>query len=646
MATDELTPELRTVRALFDGESVYTVPIYQRNYAWAAEQIEQLITDVLDSIDDGRESYFLGNLVVTRRPGRGEDFEVIDGQQRLTTLSLLLSALQDAGAVGVHNDRLRYEARPNSTEALKRVMRHSTTPSVLDASQEARDDTGIHEAFNVIRQFINQHEKLRGERRAGFLEYLLECVTVVRVTLPSDTDLNRYFEVMNTRGEQLKQVDIVKARLMSVLADDAERECFAWLWNACSDMESYVQMSLTPGETGGRAKLFGSSWDVLQYSRFAELVESRARDSAGATSVQAGAFTLEGALREYATRGGAAQQEDGENERFRSIIEFPAFLLHALRIFRGGDDAAARTDDADSQLDDKHLIRLFDRRFPTQGAGSAEAVREFALHLVRSRHYFDQFVLKRQYTASNGEDGDWSLRRLVRARSGGNPRPAYPATFDRARAEDGLLESEDFTDVTLDVLRLESMLRITYTSPRTMHWITDVLRLAGERQGALEGDELVGLLRRFARTRVKEAFFSGELQPEGFHIPRIVFTYLDYLLADGGPSEFRFVFRTSIEHFYPQSPDEHQTGARVSESHLNKLGNLALVSVSANSKFSNSLPNAKADNFQGTIVAQSPKLALMAEHTLADGNQWDDAAVQQHHDAMVGLLRDDLSSDQ
>ena len=65
----------------------------------------------------------------------------------------------------------------------------------------------------------------------------------------------------------------------------------------------------------------------------------------------------------------------------------------------------------------------------------------------------------------------------------------------------------------------------------------------------------------YARGKVKEAFFIEE-EPSGFSISRIVFTYLDYLLlTDRQKSEFRFSFRNSIEHFYPQHPDEQQSGA-------------------------------------------------------------------------------------
>ena len=73
------------------------------------------------------------------------------------------------------------------------------------------------------------------------------------------------------------------------------------------------------------------------------------------------------------------------------------------------------------------------------------------------------------------------------------------------------------------------------------------------------------------------------------------------------------------------------------------LGNLALVSVSANSKFSNSLPKAKAENFKDTIEMQSPKLQRMAQITLRDG--WDDKQVTSHYLEMVALLEADIQKE-
>ena len=101
---------------------------------------------------------------------------------------------------------------------------------------------------------------------------------------------------------------------------------------------------------------------------------------------------------------------------------------------------------------------------------------------------------------------------------------------------------------------------------------------------------------------------NGEL-PKGFEINRIVFTYLDYLLAvDAGALGFRFNYRNSVEHFYPQSIDHAQAGnyVQLKDEQLKDLfGNLALVTISDNSKFSNSPPKAKI-GFR-TILDQSPE---------------------------------------
>ena len=110
MKPDALKPELLTVDELFSHGNVYTVPIYQRNYAWRAAQIEQLISDIQDAAIGNESSYFLGNLVVTPR-AKSNDFEVIDGQQRLTTLYLLLTFLEQDGThpYDHHKGRLQYE---------------------------------------------------------------------------------------------------------------------------------------------------------------------------------------------------------------------------------------------------------------------------------------------------------------------------------------------------------------------------------------------------------------------------------------------------------------------------------------------------------------------------------------------------------
>lgn len=638
MSTNELKPELLTVGMLFTDN--YVVPVYQRNYAWRAEQIEQLISDIQDSLIGGKDDYFLGNLVVIKR-GREDAFEVIDGQQRLTTLYLLLTFLEQDGegekpSVG-HAGHLKYESRARATEALRRVAQEAAREHVRPQDSISDADAGIHEGYSIINQFFKQNVTLN-RARGKFSDFLRTKVTVVRASLPPNTDLNRYFEIMNTRGQQLKQVDIVKARLMSKLPNQCERACFAWVWDACADMDSYVQMSLTRGNTSLRNKVFGDEWSWLGVTGFASLMERRPQSDINSSkqSSEGVSLSLDEALSKYAKELELNSTEDEGNERFRSTIEFPAFLLHVLKIMKGDEV------EDEGQLDDKRLIKSFDDAVKNVANSEADWVRSFAFTLLKCRNLFDGFILKRQFTANTGDDGDWSLQRLKKGGTDKKPTPAYIHVFS---ASNGNVEEDGGADPhTRDVLLLQSMLRITYTSPRTMHWITKVLRWLSDKapQDAKHTD-LADLLRGYARSKIKETFpFEEDRQPQGFGISRIVFSYLDYLLlSDSSKRDFKFQFRTSIEHFYPQHPDKEQSGAVVSDSSLNLLGNLALVSVSANSKFSNSYPRAKAENFRDTIEIQSPKLKEMAKITRRDS--WGDDQIRAHHEDMVTLLRDDVS---
>lgn len=473
MNPDRLVPELLTINELFrDSGAIYIVPIYQRNYAWQAEEIEQLLRDIQDAIHDHKESYFLGNLVVTELQRTAPAFEVIDGQQRLTTLYLLLTFLAANGvANGVHHDRLRYESRPRATETLRLISAESysqATPSFSPRSE----DPGIRQGFNVIQQYMAQHIKGAVEQR-GFADFLGAKVTVVRATLPAKTDLNKYFEIMNTRGLQLQQADIVKARLMQRLGDVAQQACFGWIWEACSDMDSYVQMSLARGDTDLRRKIFGDDWSRLALSSFHELVDIHRPTQSTNTGVVApsASLALDEALDKYARMGESEHDEDQDNVRFRSIIEFPAFLLHVLQVV----DRDHSEDEG--LLDDKVLVKRFSSILEREGVDQSKWVQDFAYSLLRYRNLFDSYVLKRQFTSANSEEGGWSLQRLCKSTSKGRPTPSYRNTFSR---ESHTEEDGDVDPETHDLLMLQSMLRVTYTSPRTMHWITQLLKRLDE----------------------------------------------------------------------------------------------------------------------------------------------------------------------
>lgn len=657
------------VGQLFGPEAPsYSIPLYQRNYTWGEEQIHRLIYDILDEAEQNfSHDYFLGNLVVSTPVRDDEPLDVIDGQQRLTTLYILLIKLAEKSDARDRIGKLQpltYEARDKATRALRGVGDGSFERVEDETDQE---DSGIVRASQIIDQFLDSGSDGRRFQKSEVINYLLNRVLLIRMPIDRSADLNKYFEIMNTRGTQLSPVDIVKARLLRYLHDPLDRALFNRIWIACSDMEHYVGMSITAGSTTQRAKVLGRDWDAMPTADFSllrqQLIEAEPeavleRSDKSESSTSSTALSLNDAVSFYSQVGRKHEQDDTEDgERFTSQITFPTVLLHILAV-RG--DRMGSVKESDRQLDDKMLVRRFTEQLASVPcAQQSDWVRNFATDLLRIRHLFDQFILKRDATMTTGhesttdeEPGSWSLRRLVRneSRSRGRSQdtPQYRSTFgdDESGTGAGSLQRR--------ILLLQSALRITYTSPRTMHWITHVLRYVTELADCDESITARGLLEcleTYAVERVREAMTpdpgSAACGPDGmllgFEIPRIVFTYLDYLLVEEtGQWDFIFSYRTSIEHFSPRTPDIVHSSAeyRVDDQRLlDWFGNLALVTVSANSKFSNYHPAEKANNREAR--RQSLKLELMAKQ--AHAGSWNDEDVKNHHDKMMALLRQALA---
>ena len=500
----QLEAELFSVGAMFDaGATHYEIPIYQRNYAWRNEQIDQLIDDVLTAARDSKVSeYFLGNLIVAPRQvpagAKHTTYEVVDGQQRLTTLFMLLDRLGIDRAA-----KLTYASRRSATDALSRL-----------SATDDDEGSGILTGYKAIDARVSRLSK-SPEDLATFTRFLTRQVHLVRAVLPDGTDLNKYFEIMNTRGQQLAQVDIVKARLMSYLRSDGhdideQRACLAWIWDACSDMDSYIQMALTRGNTNLRDTIFGTSWDRLNVRAFEQLVPLRphGEDQASRRSEPVG---LRSALTIYAQAPEATTAHDDEAGRFETPIKFPSLLLHALKVMRVED-----TGEVDGHLDDSKLIQRFQDEFKNLSESKrSEQVKKFMETLIQCKFALDNFVLKREFTSTNGEDGAWSLKRLVRGAYVGRHASAarvnarFPSAFAPEQDESDAAPADDSTR---NVLLLQSLLRVTYTSPRTMHWITRVLKVAvtqHEMTREQAGSTIQADLRTYIRGKVQSSLPGG-----------------------------------------------------------------------------------------------------------------------------------------
>lgn len=583
------------VSHVFDNIN-YLVPIYQRNYAWGEMQIVQLIEDIESSIGSFKHSYFLGNLIVNQTDNNV--YEVIDGQQRLTTLYLLEKYL----GIIFAKEALRFEAREKSNRTLSYVS-DSSNPELIE-------ELSSREILNGF-QIIENYFKTKNIDKKEFAKKL-ERVFLIQVQVPQNIDLNHYFEIMNTRGEQLELHEIAKAKLLEVLETNYDRNIAALIWEKCSDMNSYVQMNF---EVGVRRSIFTEDWSSLGQS-IKNFDSLKNKISIGDES--ADKKSLIDILKENKMNGGEITGSGDENERFESTISFPNFLLQVNSVMRklGVEDAS---------LDDKHFLNNLSWTW-----SSHEKAKDFIFHLLKCRVLFDKYVLKREFARDYKESGKWSLQRLEKYHDikKNSDKPKYLGTFGDEGNDNKKLRT------------LQSCLRITYTSPKTMHWITVILSNLLEN----EATDIISVLENYCKNKVVDSDYQNR---NGFGFERIVFSYLDYLIYRDGYSyegkeiippmqeDWQFQFRSSIEHFHPQHPVE---GESWEDDDLNGFGNLALITVSGNSKFSN-LPPAGKINSYPSIINQSLKLKVMEKITRLGNGKWTQEKASIHKDEMFNILK-------
>ncbi len=620
----------------------YMVPIYQRNYAWEKDQIEQLLQDIQD-VSNNVKNYYLGSLIVNKVENR---YEVIDGQQRLTTLYLMMLCLNGLRAkyglpqtMIVPEEALIFEARDKSNATFKKMKKGEISDEW--ASVELKN------GYNIISSYFDLHFVENNQLNSNYEKFSnnLKKVNIVRVQVPEGIDLNHYFEIMNTRGEQLTPHEIVKARILAVLNKTCEKkvvEAAARIWDACAMMDSYVQMNF---DTETRKKMFGEKWTDFNCNSFDSAValcipEEKTKKAAQNNQNDEEKEDLTFILSDFLKNGAILKESEKikdsqkeEQERFDSVITFPNFLLHVNAIVSANMQAS---------LDDKDFLDTLKKYWE-----DVNQAKVFIFATLKCRCLFDKYIIKREFYKDYRDEGRWTLQgiKAYQDKKKNTLKPQYFGTYNSipdnipANIED---KSHFDTDTTKRIRMLESCLRITYTSPKMMHWITEVL-------DALYKDEvfdLIPLLENHCRQKVVESDFAHRT---GFAIERIVFTYLDYLLWRDGYSyagilmigkmgNYHYQYRNSIEHFSPQHPAERKPW---DDSDLNSFGNLALVTVSGNSKFSNNEPIGKIKSFE-SVVRQSLKLIIMAEMTKNKNSEWTQEMAESHKNEMLKILQDDV----
>ena len=635
-----------SIKDLLNGGVDYVIPMYQRNYAWDEGEITQLIQDVIDYLPADR-NYYIGTLVVFERTdGKRTIYETIDGQQRLTTLSLLASYLKNEKVCDVswyQELAIDFDSRENSRQTFGAIFKGRFTDDPSEVLGQQEINTAILNGYRLIKKILPQKLTENKVTSQEFAAFLFASVQIMRVTVPKDTDLNHYFEIMNNRGEQLEKHEVLKSRMLKLLKGDKESQnCLHVVWEACANMEKYVQMGFTPTQ---RDAIFGvKDWGKVNVDSFDALRDALKQPGGAATDSGS-----EQTLAEIIGKAGAGVRPESGNdespERFNTVINFPNFLLHVLRV----------ETERDIPLDDKRLITTFEDCL-LKSADPISRVKQFTLDLLRCKYLFDQYIIKREFF--KGTDG-WSLKRFKWNDGGESSRVGrgnYVNTFgeDDARGGDNR-----------QVLMLLAAFHVSTPTLVYKHWLNAALHYLFKDK-EISANAYLNHLESVARAFVFDRFLvpgggkeyfamiydnggkcrtvKGEVSQEGMqskmrfgHIENnLVFNYLDYLLwleyqsSDDTVRDFEFTFRSSVEHYYPQHPLPGHDSLPADA--LNSFGNLCLISHSKNSRLSNLMPDMKAGYYRNNTI-DSVKQYLMMK-----SQPWNSAAIAKHSDAMREVL--------
>ena len=613
------------------NEDTYAIPLYQRNFAWTYDEIEQLLNDVADAFQENRDNenrdnyYYIGTLVVNKE---NDIFKIIDGQQRTTALNLIALALKhEFGFDRLKAVNLTFPARKKSNNNIQDLF----TKQEISEDDENELTRGYGYAKDALKKVLEERQL----NPQSFVDYLFEKVIIFRSILPEDLDLNLYFERFNSRGEQLEAHEILKAQMMSKFGEDQEMaQKFARIWDACAEFDkpvinAFTKKAKNKHHDAEREKIFPLNWikrNNYQNSFLLNIDKSLSQIEVQSTNKK----SLFSSIENKESTIVKVISDTNEVEKYRTIINFETFLYFVYYITFGN------VSPSDIQLDDKKLLETFENVINVNT--NLEDVTLFIRNLLKLKFIFDNLIVRMsQETNNRRQENDWFLQKVYRNdynnKTGGDLFVQY--YFDKN-------SFEKFND---DILMLQSMFAVTFTANRDSRWLYEILQFLYKHIEELNDQEFGArfkdFLEKMAVRYAQERLFTEDKSIKKYGaIPVYAFNFVDYVLwknraelekeyKDINFDNFKFASRRSIEHWFPQNPNGHDGESQLPAEFLHSFGNLCIITDSQNSRFGNSYPEAKLEQWEreGVFHRQSLKLQMMAKIT-SKNNRWDICEIQ------------------
>lgn len=679
MANKDYLSNNITLCDIVEKNICFNIPIYQRLYVWKELQVNKLLEDIFEAYSRNEDNYYLGGVVTYLN---GEKCDLIDGQQRFTTLWLICMVISSMEP-NVCNEmkkfcgnkqelRIQFAIRPQITEFL--MGRLEKAKSGDNNINQVSDVTNMIDAIGNIETFC-QNDK-RKEKLVGFASFIMKNVILVRTEIPEETDLNKLFELINGRGQQLSQTDILKSHILNLIREETDKNedlliRYGQIWNACADMNEYVEHNIqqedpsltwkdrliydkkTDGDEEGVIANFGNDF-------FDKYIQNPVKDDS--LDQQESLFNIvEKALVE---EGDKENNDDGYTHttincrEIRSIVSFQMLLLYTLRIFLIEKKLRLYGEKERYDIDffnEKKLLKIFGPA--VKQMKQDKSARDFIKKLWMVRVLFDKNVVK--WVKEDGETDEVLTIRALRIST--DKRTGIRVHRDGANSGNTITEmtqlqsilyfsqpriyelwicpflyhsftEDDPSDLLKYLKQLDNVLLcLRYENGQDMLWRTYNVMING--LGNYKGEEFYDY---FCQLVEKE---------DGCNFSHYIFYKMEFMLwwnnkrTKDRPlwNSYRLTSKNSVEHINPQTPKYNQSQIP----YLNTFGNLVLVSREVNSSYSNKSFQEKKAQFidKRDNGHQIDSLKSDVIYSTAD-EKWEDKQCEKHLKEMENIACD------
>jgi uncharacterized protein with ParB-like and HNH nuclease domain len=244
---DIFTPASLTVKQLFNNsDSLYQIPRYQRPYKWADEQIDKLWDDLTEAYENETESYFLGSVITAAPKDTSSYLDIVDGQQRITTLMIMFAVVRDLfknlnrnpvnpdpSVITIKTikssiladdefNRLKLYTHINhQTDFENLIINADTTLIQKPKKKEIESDEEPRYKFLNTAAIFKEKLLTKGEEYIGkFINYLFNSVRLIRIDCSSKEFAIKLFQVLNDRGLDLTNADLIKSYLIQKIEEE------------------------------------------------------------------------------------------------------------------------------------------------------------------------------------------------------------------------------------------------------------------------------------------------------------------------------------------------------------------------------------------------------------------------------------------